>query len=125
MGSRQPQPLKNEGGPIANYQRDADNAETEAHFLARVKQLAIDLGWMVYHAYDSRRSDPGFFDLVLCRGGVTILAELKSEAGRLSPAQVAWAKAATATGIHEIRGYGARVFLWRPRDHERIKEELR
>ena len=52
---------------------------------------AADLGgWLVYHTYDSRRSRPGFPDLVMVRGDELIVLELKSAKGRVSPAQRAW-----------------------------------
>ena len=48
-----------------------------------VVDLARTLGWRVYHTYDSRRSQPGFPDLVLVRERILFL-ELKSETGKLS-----------------------------------------
>lgn len=45
------------------------------------KQATEGHGWMVYHTYDSRRSDAGFPDLVMVRGGRIIFAELKYDKG--------------------------------------------
>ena len=45
---------------------------------------------MVYHTYDSRKSEPGFPDLVLVRRGRIIFAELKRRGGQLTGAQGRW-----------------------------------
>ena len=41
---------------------------TEKAFQTAVVELAELCGWKVYHTYDSRRSAPGFPDLVLGPG---------------------------------------------------------
>jgi hypothetical protein len=63
---------------------------TEKQLLAAVVELAGYTGLLVYHTYDSRRSDPGFPDLVLAGGRGVIFAELKTEHGEMSSAQLAW-----------------------------------
>ena len=50
-------------------------------------------GWLHYHTHDSRRSPAGFPDLVLVRGSQIILVELKTQRGRVSPAQTMWLEA--------------------------------
>ena len=54
--------------------------------------LAKLLGYLHYHAHDSRRSAKGFPDLVLVhqRNGSLIFIECKSEKGRLSEEQMEW-----------------------------------
>ncbi len=63
---------------------------TEAQLQDAIIAMAKLFGWRVYHTHDSRHSASGFPDLVLVRGRELIFAELKSEAGRLSPEQDAW-----------------------------------
>lgn len=49
-------------------------------------------GWLVYHTHDSRRSEPGFPDLVLVHRDRLRIAfiECKSERGRMTTDQVKW-----------------------------------
>lgn len=82
---------------------------------ARLQQMVIDLarwaGYLHYHTVDSRKSRPGFPDLVFVHAttGRLIFAELKSEIGRLTDSQQAW-----------LSHLGKRneVHLWRPGDWE-------
>ena len=92
--------------------------EAEKSFQARVVELARLAGWWVYHTQDSRRSPHGFPDLVLVHdAGRCIVAELKSETGRLSPAQEQWLARLGAVASIEAA-------VWRPRDWERIEAAL-
>jgi hypothetical protein len=83
---------------------------TEAQLQDAIRDLARIRGWMFFHPYDSRRSTPGFPDVVLVhpRTGQLLVAELKSAAGRLTADQAAWLAALAAAGVD------ARV--WRPED---------
>ncbi len=94
-------------------------ALTEKEFQARGLTLARLNGWKTYHTHDSRRSAPGFPDLVLVRPPRLIFAELKSEKGRLRPAQVEWLEA-----LAEVER-APEVFLWRPGDFGDIQSTLR
>jgi hypothetical protein len=80
---------------------------TEKALQAHVLDLAQLFGWLAYHTFDARRSEPGFPDVVLVRERV-LFVELKTERGRLSPAQVEWLRA--------LLGAGAEVYLVRPRN---------
>lgn len=90
---------------------------SEADLQEMIREAAILNGWMVYHAYDSRRTTAGFPDLVLIRDGVLIFAELKSAKGRLSEDQGIWIRALNQ--IHKTRAY-----IWRPADVDEIVEML-
>lgn len=58
--------------------------------------------------------DRGAPDLILARGGVVLLVELKRDGGRLGPGQAEWAAA-----------IGAQYRLWRPENWAAIIAELR
>ena len=60
---------------------------TEKDFQETVTSRAEDLGWWWYHVADSRRSRPGFPDLVLVKPPKVIFLEVKREKGRLTVAQ--------------------------------------
>lgn len=83
---------------------------TEAQLLQAVRALATIRGWLIYHTHDSRRSDPGFPDLVLVhpRTGDLVVAELKTARGRTTSTQDAWLAALTLAGVT--------AHLWRPAD---------
>lgn len=91
-------------------------AVTERAFQAQVISMAKMLGWMVYHTHDSRRSEPGFPDLVLVRERI-IYAELKTDKGRQSPEQLIW--------LSKLNQAGAETYLWRPRDWDEIEKRLK
>lgn len=73
-----------------------------------VEGIARTYGWKCYHTHDSRRSQPGFPDIVLVKDGRLIFAELKSAKGRLSQPQKDW--------IGALERTAAEVFVWRPAD---------
>lgn len=95
-----------------------DLAELEEDFTDWVVAAAMRLGWMVCHVRPARtahgyrtpvQGHKGLPDVVLARAGVVVLAELKSETGRLSPDQRRWLAA--------LGGYGT---VWRPRDRDAV-----
>lgn len=81
---------------------------TEKELMDAVVELATLLHWDHYHTHDSRRSQPGFPDLVLAKGRRLIVAEIKSAKGRMRPYQQHWLDILTRTG--------AETYLWRPAD---------
>lgn len=87
----------------------------ERHLQERIRHLARNCGWLCYHTHDSRRSEPGFPDLVLVRERI-IYAELKAEKGRIRPEQQHW--------IDRLRAAGADVRVWRPADWQEIFDTL-
>jgi len=101
--------------------------ETEAGFQRAVIELATLLGWRVFHVYDSRRSEAGYPDLTLVRDGHgergettpsrLIFAELKTDRGRVRPAQREWL--AALAGVP-----GVLACVWRPRDFAAIQAAL-
>lgn len=88
----------------------------ESQFQADVIRFARHHGWKCYHTHDSRKSEPGFLDLVMARDRV-IFAELKMPDGRLTPEQVEW--------LEFLARAGAITRVWRPQDAAEIERELR
>jgi hypothetical protein len=81
---------------------------TESELFEAIRKLARLTGWAMYHTHDSRRSEPGFPDLVLMRPPRILFRELKTETGRVTPAQQKW--------LDELTACGADAAVWRPRD---------
>ena len=89
-----------------------DDPVSEASLLAAVKDIARFYGWQFYHTHDSRRSEPGFPDLVLWHSGQhrIIFAELKTMTGALTPTQRETLNELTNAGAD----CGIEVCVWRP-----------
>ena len=95
--------------------------ESESEFQDAIIQLAHYCGWLVEHKRPAMRKDgqwrtaiqgdPGGPDLLLARGGIVILAELKSDTGKLTPEQGRWHIAANTQ-------------IWRPHDWQYIEALL-
>ena len=90
----------------------------ERDFQRAVCQLAKTLGCIVYHTHDSRRSEPGFPDLVIVGKRAFMFRELKTERGYVSDAQKEW--------LDKLADAKADAAVWRPSDWPvRITHELR
>lgn len=96
--------------------------ETEASFMRAVMQAAKLHGWECWHDVDSRKNAAGLPDLILLRGGVCIFAELKTDAGRLRPAQARYQELLAA--VEAKAGGAVRVFVWRPSQWASIVKTL-
>ena len=93
---------------VATYLDAQATAMTEAALLSQVRQAAKALGLRLYHTHDSRRSEPGFPDVVIVGRRSVLFRELKTQRGRVRPEQTEWLKA-----LYEAGG-DARI--WRPLD---------
>jgi hypothetical protein len=78
---------------------------SERLYQQSIVDLARILGWRTYHTFDSRRSAPGFPDLVLVKGERLVFAECKAARGKVSQAQRGWLEALSAVSSIEI-------YLW-------------
>ena len=96
--------------------RALDAAVTEKQFQATVIEYAERLGYLVYHTYDSRRSQRGFPDLVMVKEGRLVMAELKRETGRTKPEQAEW--------LRLLRSAGVEAYIWRPSTWPEIESVL-
>ena len=95
---------------------DAMPAASEKDFQRAITDLAKACGWKIYHTYDSRRSNPGWPDLVLAKPPRLLFVEVKTDFGKLRPEQQEWLQA-----LLECQ-QDARV--WRPRDWFSIERTL-
>lgn len=91
---------------------------SERDLTRQVAELAVLFGWRRYHTWLARHSPAGFPDETLVRGERLIFAELKSEKGKLTPAQVEWLRA-----LRQVRT--VEVYEWRPSDLEQLAGRLR
>ena len=85
---------------------------TEKEFQNAVLELARIHGWLCYHTHDSRRSAPGFPDLLLAKNGAVLFAEVKTDTGKLTNDQIAWLLA-----THGV--------IWRPKHWDVIGKSLK
>lgn len=91
---------------------------SEKQFMRRIIDLAKLRNWLCYHTHDSRHSEPGYPDLTLVRPPRLIVAEVKTERGRLRPMQRLW-----LDYLRECEG--VETHLWRPSDWGVIEEILK
>ena len=97
---------------------------TEGQWQRLVIDAACRLGWEVHHEGNSFGTKPGWPDLALWRpagfmgksGRSIILAELKSDRGKVSPAQ--------EERIATLRASGTMVYVWRPHDWDDVVSVL-
>lgn len=102
-----------EGRTAAPARQAVLDAMSERAFQQGVLKLARFHGFaLAYHTHDSRRSAPGFPDLVLVnpRTGRVLWRELKTNKGRVSPEQRAW--------LDGLASAGQDAGVWRPDDLE-------
>lgn len=92
---------------------------TERAWQAWVIDLARLCGWRCFHPFDSRRSEPGWPDLVLARPATAeiLFVELKSERGKVTAEQGWWLAA--------LETCGCTVHVWRPSHAEQVITALR
>jgi hypothetical protein len=95
---------------LDEYHAIQAKAMAEKPFQAAVLGAAARWGWLAYHTFDSRRSQPGYPDLHLVHVGlgISLFRELKTMRGRVSPDQQKWLDALAAAG-HDVA-------VWRPSD---------
>lgn len=94
---------------------------TEAQFQRTVIEMAHYLGYRAHHETDSRRTNPGFPDLLLAspRRGQVVFFELKRESKHARPSveQVEW--------LRTLRGSGHHAYVIRPSHFDLAESILR
>ena len=91
---------------------------SETDWRSTLNDLFRCTGWTAYYIPDSRwATASGFPDLTLRHHTAkVIVAELKTNTGRVTPAQKEWLRAFAASGVV--------AHVWRPRDMELIQNWL-
>jgi hypothetical protein len=90
---------------------------TERQWMLQVVDLAKLRSWWLYHPMLSKWSEPGWPDLTLIRGPRMVLAELKTDKGRVTSAQQR-----VFALLDQVQGIEA--YVWRPADFDHVKEVL-
>lgn len=90
---------------------------TETAFQNKIIALCRWLNLRTYHTYDSRKSAPGFPDLVIVGKNGVIFAELKTTRGKITAHQQAW--------WNDLKRAGAEAYIWRPEDWGTIQNVLK
>jgi len=91
---------------------------SEAQWRQQVLDWADQRGWLAYFTWNSTHSPPGFPDLVLVKGDLVLIVELKTMTGRLSRVQCHW-QLALSRAKRVLAG-----LVWRPSDEDEILELL-
>lgn len=99
-------------GSRAGLAADLARNMTEPALDAQIQEAARKLGLLCYHTWISVRSKPGFPDLVIAGRHGHIFRELKSEVGKITPAQQRWLDTLNTPGWTPLDRAG----VWRPRD---------
>lgn len=103
-------------------------AESETSFQTAVLDFAKLRGWMCAHFRPARtnggwktpvQGDAGFVDIVFCRPPRIVFAELKSDKGRMEPAQEKWVYRLAQSGGELVDTY-----VWRPSDWPEVEAAL-
>ena len=101
---------------------------TEGDLEALVEQTFRLAGWLVFHTRDSRRSEPGFPDIVAVKAPWVVFVELKVSGEKVKarprptrrgrrelPTQADW--------LLNLRGCpGVETYVWRPEDWPLIQQ---
>ncbi len=91
---------------------------TEKQLQELVMQTMKAMGLLGFHVFDSRRSNPGFPDVVAVGRNGVLYRELKTATGKVTPMQRYW--------LDTLRAAGQDADVWRPCDWpDRITRELR
>ncbi len=98
---------------------------TEAQFSQQVEDLLNLYHWKWCHFRPARTEKgwrtplsghKGFLDYIAVKSGRLLIFELKSDTGKVSPEQQCW--------LDELDRTLIPVFVWRPRDWEKIVKML-
>ena len=103
---------------IEQYRQMEYKSMTEKQFQEIVRRELKAAGWLAHHNWLSIHSSDGFPDIVAVRGDRILIAELKSEKGKVSSKQEEWLRAFGQSVCIE-------VYVWRPSDLPTIWEVVK
>jgi len=89
-------------------------ATTEKELQSAIIEQMKWMGWLIYHTFNSRRSQPGFPDLVAVKGTRLMFVEFKTEKGKLHDAQIEW--------LNRLANANSEVYLVRPSTQDAFLE---
>jgi len=92
------------------------DAMSEKDLQSAVLEQMKWMGWLVYHTHDSRRSQPGFPDVVAVRGSRHMFVEFKREKGKIRTEQHQW--------LNQLADAHGEVYLVRPSTEEAFIENV-
>lgn len=110
--------------PTEQELRDKAAAMLESELQSELRRIALANGWLYYHTYSSKRSDPGFLDTTLLRirlkTAELYFVECKTEDGKLTTDQEQWFEALKAfrSRAQDFASMDVtvNVFVWKPMD---------
>lgn len=76
--------------PVAGFRDVTARTMSEKTLMQNVIDMARALGYLAYHTFDSRRSAPGFPDIIAVGYDRLIAIECKREREQPTPAQETW-----------------------------------
>jgi hypothetical protein len=108
------------GNTLIAHEADTkqQDAMPEDVLLQHIRATARRLGFVSYHTRNSRKSDPGFPDLLCCNGTRILAIETKSATGKVTSEQALWLSMLQQTGKVE-------TYVLRPADLPQIETILR
>ena len=92
----------------ADYRQMLADQMLESELQSGVRGKAKAHGWLFYHTYNARRSEPGFPDCVMVRHGRIVFAELKQQKKSPTPSQIIW--------LDALGESTCETYVWRPMD---------
>jgi hypothetical protein len=98
--------------PVVRFTASA----TEKQLMQAIIDAARTLGYLCYHTFDSRRSAPGFPDLVLCGRGRLLFIEVKGPRGRFRAGQQEW--------LQRLIDIGVEAYVVTPADYDALLADL-
>lgn len=92
-------------------------ALSEKELQSTVIEIMRWQAWRVYHTYDSRRSEPGFPDVVAVKGPRLLFVEFKTEKGKVTIDQKDW--------LDQLVNAHDDVYLVRPSTMDAFLEDVK